>query len=206
MGIPREMIPLVSETMQNATLISTDYSVKCSASQAIELGAQSLVFQHTPSPESPTDPPTGLFFSNRQGLTAIDLHDTTNRTRRQKFFRCRFLLSSLGLWILGIRRGGSVWIHATGKKKKKDIWTVGKGDAGVFWAVLSLRMRSALHVVKLCTCPRMVRYELVFCCQFMPACISSISQKMLSNSLAFLYSIRIFFSSLNVHVYRAVLS
>lgn len=126
MGIPRETIPLVSETMQNATLISTDFSVKCSASQAIELGAQSLVFQQTPGPESPTGPPTGLFFSSRQGLTAIDVHDTTNRTRRQKFFRCRFLLSSLGLWILGIRRGGSVWIHATGKRKEKKKKTFGQ--------------------------------------------------------------------------------
>lgn len=77
--------------------------------------------------------------------------------------------------------------------KKKTFGRLGKGDAGVFWAVLSLRMRSTLHVVKLCTCPRMVGYELVFCCQFMPACFSSISRKMLSNLLAFLYSIRICF-------------
>lgn len=134
MGIPRETIPLVSETMQNATLISTDFSVKCSASQAIELGAQCLVFQHPPSPgpEPPTDPPTGPFFSNRQGLTAIDVHDTTNRTRRQKFFRCRFLLSSLRLWILGIRRGGSVWIHATGKKKKKKTFGQSGKETPVF--------------------------------------------------------------------------
>lgn len=57
MGIPRETIPLVSETMQNATLIPTDFSVKCSASQAIELGAQSLVFQH-PRPRVQNHPQT----------------------------------------------------------------------------------------------------------------------------------------------------
>lgn len=80
MGIPRDTIPLVSETMQNATLISTDFSVECSASQAIELGAQSLVFQPPPQSRITHRPSHGTFFFPPTDRVSLPSTFMTQRT------------------------------------------------------------------------------------------------------------------------------